>query len=66
MRKSIAFFRSLDRTKLIETWKITFAILGSAGYAGYIASMNFILAGLSIVLILGTGVAVYSMLERSN
>jgi hypothetical protein len=66
MKKAIDFLRSLDRAKLVETWKITFAIMGSAGYAGYVASMNFVLAAVSLACILGTGAAVYFMLERSN
>ena len=64
--KAIAFCRSIDRRKLFETWKLTFAIMGSAGYAGYLSSMNFVLAAISVACILGTGAAVYSMLERSN
>jgi hypothetical protein len=67
MRKLIEVIRSLDRRKLLETWKITFGIMGSAGYAGEIAGMkNLFLAAVSVVLLLGTGAAVYSMLERSN
>jgi len=62
----IRLIGSLDRKKVFEAWKTTFAILGSAGYAGYLASMHVVLAVISFACILGTGAAVYSMLERSN
>lgn len=55
--------RSIDRRKVIETWRTTFAIVGSAGYAGCLASMHAVLAIVSLVLIGATCAAVYSMLE---
>jgi hypothetical protein len=63
MKKAIDFFRSIDRRKAFETWRTTFAILGSAGYAGMLSTMNPVMVILSGAVMLGTCCAVYRMLE---
>jgi hypothetical protein len=50
-------------TRLIESGKIMFAIVGACSYAGCLASMHFILGALSICLMGMTWYGLYSFTQ---
>jgi hypothetical protein len=58
------FVRDLDRDKAWEAGRTTFAIVGAAGYAGYLSAMHVFMAALSLCLVTGTWYGVYRMMER--
>jgi len=59
LTSSIAWGRSLERRRAYEAAKSMFAVLGAAGYSGYLAGMHSILIVLSLVGMAGTWYAIY-------
>lgn len=55
--------QQIDRQRAFETSRTVFGIMGAAGYAGYLAAMHFLMAGLSIAMLGATWYAVYSITE---
>jgi hypothetical protein len=52
------FVRGLDKRKAWEAGRTTFAIIGAAGYAGYLSAMH--------IVVTGTWYGVYRMMERKQ
>lgn len=50
-------------TRLWESGKLMFAIVGAAGYAGELAAMHYVLGFLSLCLIGGTWWGLYQITE---
>jgi hypothetical protein len=66
VRFVINFFRSLERQRAFEAFRTTFGIIGAAGFAGYIASMHFVCATITLILISATWFGVYTMMETEK
>jgi len=60
------FVRGLDKRKAWEAGRTTFAIIGAAGYAGYLSAMHVVMAALSLCLVTGTWYGVYRIMERKQ
>jgi len=60
------FVRGLDKRNAWEAGRTTFAIIGAAGYAGYLSAMHVVMAALSLCMITGTWYGVYRMMERKQ
>jgi hypothetical protein len=58
--------RGLDKRKAWEAGRTTFAIIGAAGYAGYLSAMHVVMAALSLCIVTGTWYGVYRMMERKQ
>jgi hypothetical protein len=58
------FVRGLDKRKAWEAGRTTFAIIGAAGYAGYLSAMHIVMASVSLCIVTGTWYGVYRMMER--
>ena len=50
-------------TRLLESGRLMFAIVGACGYAGCLASMHFLLGAFSLCLMAGTWYALYTITE---
>jgi len=50
-------------TRLLESAKLMFAIVGACGYAGCLAGMHFLLGALSLCLVAGTWYGLYVITE---
>jgi len=64
--RMIAWGKNIDRARAFEASRTTFAILGAAGYAGYLASMHIVLCSLSLIAMGGTWYGVYRIMEGSK
>lgn len=49
----------INRERIIESGKLTFAILGGGGWCGYVASMHIFLALVSVASMAAVWYAVY-------
>lgn len=58
------FVRGLDKRKAWEAGRTTFAIIGAAGYAGYLSAMHIVMAAISLSIVTCTWYGVYRMMER--
>jgi hypothetical protein len=60
------FVRDLDKRKAWEAGRTTFAIIGAAGYAGYLSAMHLVMAAVSLCIVTSTWYGVYRVLERKQ
>ena len=60
------FVRGLDKRKAWEAGRTTFAIIGAAGYAGYLSAMHVVMAAPSLSIVTGTWYGVYRMMEHKQ
>lgn len=49
--------------RMWESAKLTFAIVGATGYAGFLAAMHWFLCGVSMVLVGATCYGIYRVLD---
>jgi hypothetical protein len=56
----------IDKDRAWETFKLTFCIIGVAGYTGYISSMTLFFRIISLISVCGLLSGIYSMTTKEN